>query len=348
MDTLSIQSLWDYLVPSIIVLASFFLGLALRRLLFRTLTRWAEATRWRIDDLVIKATHGPFLIWMVMLGVYVAVVIAPLPEEASQIAGKLLLVLLILSVTLAMANFLGGLVQRTAARAAVPVPTTTLTRTIIKLTVLAVGILVILNTLGISITPILTALGIGGLAVALALQDTLSNLFAGFYVTLARQVRVGDYIRVEGGEEGYVVDINWRTTTLRTRTNNLVIIPNAKLAQSVIINHAMPEPRLAVRIPVGVSYSSDPAHVERVLREEALRAIAELDGFVKDQEPVVRFTDFGDFSLDFLLIVWVEDFDLQFALGSELRHRIFRRFQEEGIEIPFPIRTVYLRQDQEG
>ncbi len=339
---------WNYLLPAAIVIGSFVLGLFLRRVLFRALTRWARRTRWQFDDLVIRAARGPFLLWIVMLGIYIAILIAPgLPEQFRLIAGKTLAVLLIFSLSLASANILAGLLQRSTARVAVPAAATTLTQALVKLLVIGIGVMIILNMLGISIAPILTTLGIGGLAVALALQDTLSNLFAGFYVTLARQIRVGDYIQVEGGQEGYVVDINWRTTTLRTRTNNLVIIPNAKLAQSVIINHAMPEPRLAVRIPVGVSYGSDPEHVTQVLREEALRAIAELDGFVKDQEPIVRFTDFGDFSLDFLLIVWVEDFDLQFALGSELRHRIFRRFQKEGIEIPFPIRTVYLRQDQD-
>jgi len=220
---------------------------------------------------------------------------------------------------------------------------TGLTQTIIRWVVIIIGGLILLNTLGINITPLLTALGVGALAVALALQDTLSNLFAGLHVTLARQIHVGNRIKLESGEEGYVADIGWRSTTLRTPSNHLIIVPNAKLAQSIITNYNMPDPSVNITIPIGVSYDSDPEHVERVLKDEAQRAIKELPGFIKDFEPVVRFQAFGDFALNFLLILRVENFDAQFASWGELHKRIFKRLKQEGIEIPFPVRTVYLR-----
>lgn len=163
------------------------------------------------------------------------------------------------------------------------------------------------------------------------------------HVTLARQIHVGNRIKLESGEEGYVADIGWRSTTLRTPSNHLIIVPNAKLAQSIITNYNMPDPPVNIVIPVGVSYDSDPEQVERVLKDEARRIINELPGFVKDFEPIVRFQSFGDFSPNFLLILRAENFDAQFSVWGELHKRIFKHLKQEGIEIPFPVRTVYLR-----
>jgi small-conductance mechanosensitive channel len=224
---------------------------------------------------------------------------------------------------------------------------TGLSRAIIKGIILAVGILILLDTVGVSITPLLTALGIGGLAVALALQDTLGNLFAGLHILMEKSIRVGDFVRLETGQEGYVVDIGWRTTRVRLLPNNLVVIPNSKLAQSVITNYDLPEKRMAVLIPISVSYDSDPERVERILVEEAKAAAKEVPGLLGEPEPFVRFIPgFGDSSLDFTLICQVKEFVDQYLAQHELRKRIFTRFKQEGIEIPFPIRTVYLRGDQ--
>lgn len=126
--------------------------------------------------------------------------------------------------------------------------------------------------------------------------------------------------------------------------NNLVVVPNAKLAQSTITNYHLPEPRMSLLIPVSVSYAADPDHVEQVLVEEAAKATAEVPGLLAEPAPFVRFIPgFGDFSLDFTLICPVASFVDQYLVQHELRKRILRRFRAEGIEIPFPIRTVELR-----
>jgi len=129
---------------------------------------------------------------------------------------------------------------------------TSLTQNVAQLAVIIVGFLIFLNSLGISITPLLTALGVGGLAVALGLQDTLANFFAGIYVSLAGYVRLGDYVKLNSGEEGYVSDISWRSTTLKALSNNLIIIPNSKLAQAIVTNYHLPEKRFSLSIPVSV------------------------------------------------------------------------------------------------
>jgi len=223
-------------------------------------------------------------------------------------------------------------------------PVTTLSQTLAQLAVIIFGLLLLLDLLHISITPILTALGVGGLAVALALQDTLSNLFAGFYVAVARQVRPGDYIRLNTGEEGYISDIGWRNTTVRTLSNNLVIIPNSKLGQANVTNFHLPDKRMGASIQIAVSYASDPDHVERVLLEEAQAAAREIPGLLADPAPGVTFDPgFGDWALAFTVGYSVREFGDQVNVRAELRKRILRRLRQEHIEMPFPTRTVYMQ-----
>ena len=213
--------------------------------------------------------------------------------------------------------------------------------------ILVLGLLIALSVIWISITPFITALGVGGLAVALALQDTLSNLFAGIHILVEKSIRVGDFVKLETGQEGYVEDITWRTTRIRMLPNNMVIIPNSKLSQSIVTNYYLPEKRMSLLIPIGVSYSSDPEKVEKILVEEAKKAVGTIPGLLGDPEPFVRFIPgFGESSLDFTLICQVREFVDQYLAQHELRKRIFKRFNEEGIEIPFPHRTVYLREEK--
>jgi small-conductance mechanosensitive channel len=203
-----------------------------------------------------------------------------------------------------------------------------------------------LAALDFRITPILTALGVGGLAVALALQDTLTNLFSGFYVAVARQVRISDYIRLNTGEEGYVTDIGWRSTTLRALANNYILVPNAKLAQAIVTNFHLPEKRMGSSVQVSVSYGSNIERVEAILLELVNRGVREIPGMVADPGPNVQFDPgFGDSGLGFTVNYQIAEFATQFGVRNELRRRILRQFEQEGIEIPFPSRTVYLRSD---
>jgi small-conductance mechanosensitive channel len=195
----------------------------------------------------------------------------------------------------------------------------------------------------------LTALGVGGLAVALAMQDTLSNLFGGFYVAVAGQVRLADYIKLNTGEEGYVTDIGWRSTTIRSLGNSLIIVPNAKLAQAIVTNYDLPEKRMSATVEVRVSYDCDADRIERVLLDVAARGTREIPGMLADPAPSVTFDPgFGDSALGLTLNYQVAEFASQFSVRDELRRRIFRRFREEGIRIPFPARAVYMHPPEPG
>lgn len=337
---------WQQLaLPAGVLLLTLVAALVARRVLFRALERWASRTRTGIDNIIIEALRAPFMVWALILAIHLAMQASVLPARVLQVSARLLLVLWVVSLTLVGAKLAASVVKYYGARMEGVLPVTSLTQNLARLIVGGIGMLLLLNLLGVSITPMLTALGVGGLAVALALQDTLSNLFAGFYVSLAGQIRIGDYVRLDSGEEGYVTDITWRSTTIRALANNLIIVPNAKLAQATVTNYHLPEKRMSLLISVGVSYDSDPEQLERILVEEASSAAGEIPGLLAEPEPFVRFIPgFGDSSLQFTLVCQVAEFVDQYRVQHELRKRIFRRFRREGIEIPFPVRTLQLRQ----
>ncbi len=336
---------WQLVVPACLLLGTVAVGFLVRRLLFRALNRWAARTSSKVDLVLMQSLGGPILIWSFILGVYYATEWLELPARSTQLIERTLLILVIISLTMMAAGLAGDLVRHFGERAQGSRPVTTLTQTLVQLFVVLIGSLILLYHFGVSITPILTAFGVGGLAVALALQDTLSNLFSGFYISIAGQVRLGDYIKLNTGEEGYVTDISWRSTTIRGLSNNMIIIPNSKLAQAVVTNYYLPEKRVCFGLPVSVSYSADPDLVERVLLEEASNAAGSVPGLLAEPAPSVQLIPgFGDSAMNFTLGYSVAEFVDQYRVQHELRKRILKRFRAEGIEMPYPTRTVYVRE----
>ncbi|MEV6615073.1 mechanosensitive ion channel family protein [Streptomyces sp. NPDC051051] len=314
----------------------------------RTLLRWlakhAKRTKWSGDDVVVDALRT-VVPWAALVGGgAAAAAVLPLTRPVQHTVNQSLTVLLIFAVTVSAARVIAGLVQSvTHARSGVA-GSATIFVNITRVLVLALGFLVALQSLGISIAPMLTALGVGGLAVALALQDTLANLFAGIHILASKTVQRGDYIRLSSGEEGYVEDINWRQTTVRALSNNLVVIPNGQLAKSNMTNFMRPEQQLTILVQVGVAYDSDLEHVERVTCEVVTEVMTEITGAVPDHEPLVRFHTFGDSRIGFTVILGVGEFSDQFRIKHEFIKRLHRRYRAEGIRIPAPARTVALQQ----
>jgi len=335
-------------IPIAIALVTASVLFIIRGIVFRLLHTWAKKTETKLDDIIISSFRTPSIYWFIAIGLYIGVALSELPQKYIFYFSKIIHIIVILSITIATANLFGKIFKNYIQKLNLPIPTTGLAYGILKGTILVIGFLIILSVLGISITPLVTALGVSGLAVALALQDTLANLFAGIHILIEKSIRVGDFVKLETGQEGYVEDITWRTTRVRMLPNNMVVIPNSKLAQSVVTNYYLPEKRMSLLIPIGVSYSSDPEKVEKILVEEAKEAVGKIPGLLGDPEPFVRFIPgFGDSSLDFTLICQVQEFVDQYLAQHELRKRIFKRFKEEGIEIPFPHMTVYLREEKE-
>lgn len=334
----------EVILPFGIFGATFLACWLIRRLVLRALKAWTSRTGSRTGDVLFEALHGPTLIWALILSVHLAFQGSDLPVKYTHQVANVLLVLWVGSLTLMSMRIAGDLVRYQGSRIPGAMPVTTLTQNLAQISVVILGLLIILAHFNVSIAPILTALGVGGLAVALALQDTLSNLFGGFYVAVAGQVRLGDYIKLNTGEEGYVTDIGWRSTTLRIPANNMIIVPNAKLAQAIVTNYYLPEKRMATNFPVTVNYDCDPDVVERVLQEVLVQSAGEIPGMLADPTPSVAFEPgFVDAGMAFTANFHVTEFASQGPVRNELRRRVLRRFRAEGIAIPYPTRTLYLR-----
>lgn len=332
-------------VPAGLTVAGFVAGLVLRRTVLARLARAAGRTASPADDVVVAAVRGPLPLWGGVLGLSIGLRLAELPGALGTLAGRSLTVMLILSVTWATATLAANLIRLRAESAAVVIPATRLISNLIRAAVLTLGGLILLDTLGISITPLLTALGVGGLAVGLALQDTLANLVAGIHILLSRQVRPGDFIRLGSGQEGYVQDVTWRYTTIRQLSNNLTIVPNAALASAVTANFSLPDPEQAVLVDVSVSYGSDLRRVEQVTVEVGQEVLREVEGGVADFTPFIRYHTFGDSGIQFTVILRARDYVSRYLITHEFVKHLHARYGRERIEIPYPTRTVQLRGD---
>ncbi|AJY68579.1 mechanosensitive ion channel family protein [Geobacter sulfurreducens] len=332
-----------------ILSSSLVVGLVLDKVVLRRLKVLASRTPWEGDEIVVDSLRGLLLYSALLTGLYGVATQVPMTVGLQRLAGNIFLVTIILVATLFFMRLAAGFVTHYAKKAVLP--SISIFSNLAKVSVFSIGILIILQSLGISIAPILTALGVGGLAVALALQDTLSNIFAGLHIIATRQIRQGDYIRLASGEEGYVNDITWRNTTVQTLPNNMVIIPNSKLAGAIVTNYNLPDREMAVLVQVGVSYASDLDHVERVTVEVASELLREVQGGASGFDPFIRYHTFADFSINFTVILRGKEYVDQHLLKHEFVKRLHRRYAREKIEIPFPIRTLHIKQEapaQEG
>jgi small-conductance mechanosensitive channel len=332
--------MWQLFWPAVAFIAVSVTALLFRAALTQALRRWLGPTT---VALFLRSIRLPSILWCFVLGLFAAIEMVELPPRLATQLQTLLEAAIIVSVTITVAGMLASLAAAAGERRAVGLGVTGLVRTAVRGTIWLIGLLVLLDAVGVQITPLLTALGVGGLAVALALQDTLSNLFAGVHLLADKPIRVGDYVRIADTIEGHVVDVGWRSTRVRTLQHNIVVVPNKRVAESIVTNYDMPERRMGMLLPVSVAYASDPDRVEQVLVDEAHKASGEVAGLLPEPAPQARLVGFGAYSLDFTLVCQVASFVDQYFVQHELRKRILRRFREEGIDIPYPVRTIEVR-----
>jgi small-conductance mechanosensitive channel len=319
-------------------------GVVVELVVVRRAHQFAVKTSAKWDDLIIASIRGVPTIWLGAGGVYLALNVGAADPLLVMTLKNVLMVLLIGSVVIAGMRAVGGGVEMLSARRDGAIKSPTLVVNLARLSVGILGIFIILQNLGIDITTLITALGIGGLAVALALQDTLGNLFAGVQIILSKQVRRRDYVRLSSGEEGWVTDVKGRNTTIHTFPDgNLVTVPNSMLASSIVKNFSMPRTALWVTVEVGVSYDSDLGHVESIAMDVAKRVLSDVDGGVTGEDPIIRYHTFADSSVNFDVRMLVREFESQSPVRHEFIKRLHHRFIDEGIDIPFPIRTVMMK-----
>jgi len=316
-------------------------GVVADRIVLRRVTRARMVERSYWLSVALHSLYGAAIVWGMAAGLYVALLTSNSNGRIQAFVGRVLLVVVLASVTYVAARFVSGAVGYYGRGVERRLLSASLFASVAQGIVIAVGALVVLSSLGIAITPLLTALGVGGLAVALALKDTLANLFSGIQIVASRQLRPGDYVKLENGFEGVVEDVNWRTTTIRELPNNLIVVPNEKLAQSIFTNYHLPDAQLTVSVSVGVGYGSDLEDVEKVALEAAVAALRDAETPVT-MEPFVRFREFGDSSINLTVHTRVPEFTDQFRVRSFLIKRLYEGFGRAGIEIPFPHRVVTL------
>jgi len=312
-------------------------------LLMKILRKLTKRTRTQLDDIIIQSLGRPVIIILIAAGLRIFAVAEKLPDRIAQIIQAVTLVLFILGIFLFVDSLLTTGIALYRKRIEFIKTSGNIIKTIFRVVILGIALLIILDSLGISISPLLASLGIGGLAVALALQGTRANFFSGIYIMIDKPVKVGDFIQLSSGEEGYVEKIGWRSTHIRMIPNNIVVIPNSKLADNQLINYHLPHPEMSVLVQVGVSYDSDLEHVEKVTRDVAKEIIKELEGGVTEFEPFIRYHTFNDFSIDFTVILRVHEYVDKYLVTHEFVKRLHKRYNKEGIVIPFPITTVEMK-----
>lgn len=331
---------------SIAVLGSLLLGFLIKKLLFPFLYRLTHKTKWKSDDLVIESIGQWIIFWFFMGSCLYALPILvetfSFVRKNESILRDIIGALYIFSFTFIIARIAAGLLQIRSQRDDSEIPSTTILGNIAKAIIYCIGFILILQKFGVAIAPLVTALGVGGIAVALALQPTLSNLFSGLQLIASGKINIGDFVKLENGQMGFIRDITWRNTTIETAQNNVIVVPNSKMADSIIENFFLTNKEITFNVLVGVGYESDLEKVEKISIQVAKEILEKIEGGVREFEPFVRFYNFGDSSIDLKVFMKVKEYADQFLVSSEFIKALHKRYNQEGINIPFPIRTVLM------
>ena len=331
---------------SIFVIAAV-LAFVFYRVVYPIVLRFTNFTPTNLDVSLVRAFRRPLTLGILALGIYLSIVLPyDLPTEVrhfiDRAAGIVGVLLGVFAVGRLVSNLFSWYHEEIA-----PQTRSTLDDRMMPMfqrmatgMVYVLGGLLTLDLLSVNISPLIAGLGLGGLAVALALQPTLSNLFAGTYVMTEGVVHPGDYIELENGVAGYVIDVGWRSTRLRTWTNNLVVVPNSRFAETIITNYQGPIPAVNIYLTCGVSYDSDLHLVERVCQEEMARLLDTDPRAVKEYGAYFAYESFDDSNITFYLFIQARDRNASFEVQSELIRMVQQRFREEGIVINYPMRTI--------
>lgn len=306
-----------------------------------------------LQSRVISEIQKPFEVILLLLAIYYfQSALNLLPGLEIPLAGSLTLVMALLGVYIARKAIYSTIIWYSAKdKRRLNIEQTALMslRTLISVFIYAVAAIIVLSQFGIEITPLLASLGIGGVAIALALQSTLSNYFAGVYLASDKTMRIGDFVELEGetssGEkvQGFVEKMTWRSIWIRTFANNMIVVPNFKVSESIVLNYDQPKQPMTLRIAVGIAYSSDLQKVEDVTLRVAKKVAKETGATIEEEEPFIRFYEFGDSNINFKVFFKIKRWDFQFLLKHAFIKELMKEYNKEGIEISFPCSNVYMR-----
>ena len=343
-DYLTIFGNNPHLQALVVVVASLLLAKITDIIVGRMLFSLTRRTKTDLDDEILKLLHRPLFSTVALLGLIVALEIE-LPEQWDAFAYPIIICLIVL-VWMAFALRLSKLILYRMSRdeisfSLIQPATLPLFDIGFKLIFIALGSYSILLAWNINISAWLASAGIFGLAIGLAAQETLSNLFAGVSILADAPYKIGDYIILDNAERGEVTKIGLRSSRILTRDQVEIIVPNSAIANSTIVNESGgPSLQRRLKVPIGVAYGSDAKEIEELLLEVAARQ----EGVVTSPAPNVRFVSFGASSLDFELRCWIPEPSLRGAVLSRLNHAIYDALNQAGVEIPFPQQDIHLKQ----
>lgn len=329
---------WIY-GPAAFVLWVLILGLV-KSISFAKLTKLSQKTNSRLDDVLIASAKLPISILILGSGVYLLQTLLPLDPKMLQIFSAIAQGSIVLGIVLFLDRFVREFIALYGGRIEFGAASKGIIQGVARGVIIGLGLLIFLDMLGISITPVLASLGIGSLAVALGLQDTFTNFFAGIYIAIDKPLRAGDFVKLESGEEGYVTEVGWRSTRIRLLPNIIVIVPNQKITSSIITNYYLPDTEMAVLVQVGVSYASDLKKVEEVTVDVARDIMKKVPGAVSSFEPFIRYHTFDSSSINFTVILRAREFVDNYLIKHEFIKALHERYKLEGITIPYPLRTL--------
>ncbi len=311
----------------------------------RLILQLTRKTKTEIDDLIVKKAHKPISFCLLLIGIRLALLPLGIKETFLKPISNLIYSIMIIVVVyivivifdLIIDKFVKELAEKTESKLddqLIPV-----FHRISGIFISVIGLLFILPVWGIQIGPLLTSLGIAGVAVAFALQNTLGNIFGGMSLILDKNITVGDRIKVDSDVVGTVTDVGLRSTKIKTQDNELIIIPNGKLADSKITNFMLPDSNLRVSFNFSVGYDSDIPKV----KELVLNALKKVDFVLSEPKPNILLLEIGDFALNFRVFFWINHFDLKIDATAVATEEIYNALRKEGIEIPYPTKTVYMK-----
>ena len=344
-DIMVNEILTHWLMPILIIIGGSLIGFIFKKVFHVKLKDAAKRSKWKGDDVIVIAIESQILLWFFLFSVFIVLNDIPLSYQYKNYFSIFLKILLIASFTQALAKLIDGLFNLWTESRGGGFPSTTIFTNIVSITVYSIGLLIILDALEISIAPMLTALGVGGLAVSLALKDTLSDVFAGLHILLSKKVQPGDFVSLDSGEMGYIQNITWRNTKMLERSNNIIHIPNTKLSSAIIKNYDSGDPSFSVKIPISVGYDSDLDKVSNVVNEIARELHNNMVEINKETEPSFKFRAFGESSIDLAVYFRCNKYGDQNPIIHEFIKNIHQRFNQEGITIPFPTRTIINHQN---
>jgi len=335
----------DYIYSFIVFIGFFVIAKLVVYISEKIILKLTAKTKTKIDDLIVKKTNRPISFILILIGLRLALLPLTINEKFESTTQQIIITFIIILIAYIIAVIIDIVIDSWGKKFAEKTESKlddqliTLFHRSSKIIIYILAILFILQHWGVQIGPLLASLGIAGLAIAFALQPTLSNLFGGISLIIDRTIKVGDIIKLDSGEMGVVHDIGIRSTRIRTWDNELITVPNGKLVDSQIQNFSQPDPSARINIEFGVVYGSDPDKVKKL----TLDTVKNIKNVLKEPAPRILFLNMGDFALQFKLMIWVDELSKKWDTHQEAITKLYKALNKAKIGIPFPTRTIYMR-----